>query len=71
MWGWSPGGAEGTSLEARGTAAKLALKDKQSLSGRDLFPEEAEQRGVQEDRAAPEGRRALGVGLGVYRSPSL
>lgn len=71
VWGWSPGGAVGTSLEARGTASKLDLKDKQSHSGRDLFHEEAEQRGVQVDGAALEGRRALGVGLGGYRSPSV
>ena len=32
----------------------------QSLSGRDLFLEEAEQRGVQEDRAALEGGGRLG-----------
>ena len=63
VWGWSPGGVVGTYLEARGTASKLDLKDKQSLSGRDLFHEEAEQRGVQVDGAAPGGEEGTWGGL--------
>ena len=63
VWGWSPGSALGTYLEARGTASKLDLKDRQSLSGRDLFHEEAEQRGVQVDGAAPGGEEGPWGGL--------